>query len=190
LDKGFDINWNLSEADFIADVVKIFQQASTDGYRIPTTIQIDRQHPEQIHYYLENILHCEKCDARCCLQPIIGGKANGTIKVDKNDLFHIRQRYGKSMVRKLTPLLTDIGNNSRGFTPPCIYCKNNRCEIYDARPYICRLYPFGVGTGIGEDGSESNILSVDPDCPQAVEYAKMTLLAHYRRDRSQKRHDV
>jgi len=175
----FDPQWDLPEEDFVADVDKQFQKFADEGFCIPTTIQIDPQHPEVIHYYQQTIIHCEKCDARCCLKPITGGKAKGIIKIDKNDLFKIRQRYSKVILKKLKPLLIDIGTG-RGFVPPCPYCIDNRCEIYDARPYVCRIYPFGVGRGLTVDGSEFNVIIVDPDCPQAVEYCKNAYLKQYK----------
>lgn len=179
IDGRFDIKWDLPEEDFIADIDKKLQICETEGFRVPIPIKIDFQNPQIIHYYMQNALHCEKCDARCCLKPIEGGKANGTIKIDKNDLFNIRRRYGKPTRDRLIPLLKGVGR-VRGFVPPCPYCTNNRCEIYDARPYICKIYPFGVGTGLIEGEAEHDILTIDPDCPQAVEYAKGVYLKQYR----------
>lgn len=37
--------------------------------------------------------------------------------------------------------------NTAGSMEVCVFLKNGRCSVYDARPRVCRMYPFSVGPG-------------------------------------------
>lgn len=59
------------------------------------------------------------------------------------------------IVEELTPLLdlpqSDAGNiekyywiKRKPFTNTCTFLKDNRCSIYEFRPYACRIFPFSL----------------------------------------------
>lgn len=37
--------------------------------------------------------------------------------------------------------------NTHGPDSACVFLENSRCAVYEARPRVCRLYPFSVGDG-------------------------------------------
>lgn len=37
--------------------------------------------------------------------------------------------------------------NTVGTMDVCVFLKGGRCSVYDARPRVCRMYPFSVGPG-------------------------------------------
>lgn len=37
--------------------------------------------------------------------------------------------------------------NTEGADDGCVYLKDGRCSVYEARPQVCRMYPFGVAPG-------------------------------------------
>lgn len=37
--------------------------------------------------------------------------------------------------------------NTEGLDHACVFLKDGRCTVYEVRPYVCRIYPFGVRPG-------------------------------------------
>lgn len=73
---------------------------------------------------------CKGCDAKCCkiVAPFIFGFE--------------REKFSSSLVfhkfeDKKIPLLKKNGKN-------CIFLKNNKCRIYQSRPFNCRIFPFDI----------------------------------------------
>jgi len=169
-----DMQMFSSEEKFRAYLDKQFEKDSGKTILLPARVYGDIS-----QYITQPMINCEKCDARCCIKPIIGGKADGTITVLKEDLYAIRKMYGRAAIKKLRPLLGDT-KFGRGFFPPCPFCVDNRCQIYNARPYVCHTYPFTIRKASDENGLEYKNIMVDPDCPQAVGYAKTEFVNYWK----------
>ena len=37
--------------------------------------------------------------------------------------------------------------NTVGVDAACVFLENDRCRVYDARPLVCRMFPFGIAPG-------------------------------------------
>lgn len=59
--------------------------------------------------------------------------------------------------KKILPIAHPDGE---GFVCPMLDCKDNKCQIYAARPFECRLYPFLLALR-----DKKALLTVDLNCP-------------------------
>lgn len=99
--------------------------------------------------------HCTCCGA-CCrdiedrlmLEPLdayhLGRHltAHGTGVQDVDDVY---AEYAHPIM--LDGLLPIFVLNTKGKDHSCVFLQDDRCTVYDARPRVCRLYPFTVKTG-------------------------------------------
>ncbi len=69
-----------------------------------------------------------------------------------------------SLNKKLLPI---PGPQGEGFICPFLEVKDNKCKIYDFRPFECQLYPFLINLR-----GRKVILTLDLNCPYAREHLK------------------
>jgi len=104
------------------------------------------------------LLKCHRC-GHCC-------KIQVRIELGPGELKSIQERYGKNKARffKYDPL-----KKAHYLTGPCPFLRMDgelsACEIYDARPLICKAYPFLAPDLI--DRAQEGILQLlaYDDCP-------------------------
>lgn len=66
-----------------------------------------------------------------------------------------------SIDRRLQPIANPAG---LGFICPLLSCADNKCKIYNTRPFECQLYPFLLNLRQGKV-----LLTVDLNCPYVYE---------------------
>ncbi len=66
-----------------------------------------------------------------------------------------------SINRRICPVANPDG---AGFVCPYLEIQDNKCKIYDIRPFECRLYPFLINLRKGKV-----LLTVDLNCPYVYE---------------------
>ena len=98
---------------------------------------------------------CERC-ARCCRN------LENALMFDPFDIYnlskHLREQGQEIIViedmlaRFAHPNLLEgiypiFQVNTEGEDHACVFLKDDRCSVYEARPQVCRMYPFGVSPG-------------------------------------------
>ena len=98
---------------------------------------------------------CQRC-GRCCRQ------AENAIMVEPPDIYRLSQHLRDQdaglegpdvfLDRYAHPLWIAEGYpafvlNTEGKDQACVFLKDGKCSVYDARPRVCRQYPFGVAPG-------------------------------------------
>ena len=87
--------------------------------------------------------------------------------VESLDLYRLARFFGIEMSEVITQY-TDTAFLAWGFpvfmlkTKPhrdtCIFLKSSRCNVYEARPRTCRIYPLGVGPDDERSGEWLNFI--------------------------------
>ena len=97
---------------------------------------------------------CQKC-AKCCRE------LEDSLMLEPLDVFRLTQymmktdtgiegaedvlgRYAHPNTLNGYPIFQV---NTIGADHTCVFLKEGRCSVYDARPMVCRMYPFGVAPG-------------------------------------------
>ncbi len=95
---------------------------------------------------------CLKCGA-CCTEI---EKDSNIVMVTRNEVKRISKISNKVFDEIAEPYPGRITSGDKTFTfgwalrrkeGRCIFLNNNRCEVYLARPWICRTYPFMIVDG-------------------------------------------
>ena len=99
--------------------------------------------------------HCQLC-GRCCKG------VEQAIMLEPLDIYHLCRHFRDcgdqidsiekllaeyaqpTMITDVVPIFT---LKAVGQEKSCVFLKDNRCSVYDARPRVCRLYPFAVKPG-------------------------------------------
>ena len=120
---------------------------------------------ENLKYVSQNAritFRCECC-GRCCRN------LENALMIDPMDIFNLSQylrKQGSEMIgpeemlaRYAHPALLDgcypiFQLNTEGGDHACVFLKDGRCSVYEARPQVCRMYPFGAEPG--ERGRDFN----------------------------------
>ena len=120
---------------------------------------------ENLKYVSQNAritFRCECC-GRCCRN------LENALMVDPMDIFnlskYLREQGGEilgpedMLARYAHPELLDgcypiFQLNTEGEDHACVFLKDGRCSVYEARPQVCRMYPFGAAPG--ERGRDFN----------------------------------
>jgi Fe-S-cluster containining protein len=76
-----------------------------------------------------------------------------------------------SMERKIMPVPS---GSMDGFICPFLKEEDNRCQIYDARPFECQIYPFLINLR-----GKKALLTVDLNCPYIADYSKTNEFKEY-----------
>ena len=98
---------------------------------------------------------CERC-ARCCRN------LENALMLDPFDIYnlskHLREQ-GQEIIgtedmlaqfahpNLLEGIYPIFQVNTEGADHACVFLKDDRCSVYEARPQVCRMYPFGVSPG-------------------------------------------
>ncbi|CAJ35842.1 YkgJ family cysteine cluster protein [Methanocella arvoryzae] len=101
----------------------------------------------------ESCFSCTRC-AKCCR----GAFGDNTVAVFPGEVREIMAASGKAWFEVAVPPESDdfdAQGNRHAFewvlrrTPggDCIFLEGGRCTIYEARPHICRTYPFRLDSG-------------------------------------------
>lgn len=89
---------------------------------------------------------CQRC-GRCCQN------IRSTVAVNSLDIFNIAKHLNipmseatdlytqPVMIMSIIPVAVLQVNSE---TNNCVFLKNNACSIYEARPYVCRVFPLSV----------------------------------------------
>lgn len=114
------------------------------------TVNPDTKQILDIYFYEENLrFKCKRCAVYCCK---LGGPNLTKGDIDKIESFGYNQsefiELAKRHCKKFAFTENSIKSKKDG---SCIFLKTNeknnnsyKCSIYDARPVLCRLYPFDV----------------------------------------------
>ena len=104
--------------------------------------------------------NCSRCGG-CCR------KVKDSIMVESLDLYRLA-RFLKMEMSDIILQYTDTTFLAWGFpvfmlktTPPadaCIFLKESRCSVQNAKPRACRLYPLGVGPDEDNPGTWLNFI--------------------------------
>lgn len=104
---------------------------------------------------------CQKC-AECCRH------VDDALMLEPLDIYHLSkylreqgetvngpedvlERYAHPAMLEGLPIFQI---NTVGDDHACVFLKDGRCSIYNARPQVCRMYPFGTAPGCrGKDFS-------------------------------------
>jgi hypothetical protein len=118
-----------------------------------------------IHLYERNLrFKCKRCAVYCCKLggPSLTKKDIEQIESTGHDISEFieptKKQYGN-----FPPMLSTIKSNKDG---SCIFLRIDKkkntykCSIYDARPVLCRLYPFDFE----RDSENSFLLRIIPCC--------------------------
>jgi len=76
---------------------------------------------------------CSKCGT-CC-------RVSDPITISIEELRHIAFTLGVPFDIAKANFTKEVKGHLSLKTKPCIFLKNNKCSIYQARPLVCRLYP-------------------------------------------------
>lgn len=99
--------------------------------------------PEDRSYFFDEGLRfeCTGCGDCCCGAP-------GTVFVNREEADriarHLQLDVGDFLSRYAYPVEGGHSLKEVGDDYACIFFKDNRCTIYEARPVQCRTYPFWV----------------------------------------------
>lgn len=97
---------------------------------------------------------CQKC-AECCRH------VEDALMLEPMDIYYLSKHLREQgetvdgpedvLERYAHPALIDglpiFQLNSTGGDHACVFLKEGRCSVYDARPQVCRMYPFGTAPG-------------------------------------------
>ena len=98
---------------------------------------------------------CQKC-GKCCKN------LKDSLMLESIDIFYLTKslRRHDSSITCTDDMLeryTHVAAIERGFPiyqantvgvdAACVFLENDRCRIYDARPLVCRMFPFGIAPG-------------------------------------------
>ena len=97
---------------------------------------------------------CQKC-AACCRH------VDDALMLEPLDIYHLSRclrEHGENvdgieetLERYAHPVLLEglpiFQINTVGEEHACVFLKDGRCSVYEARPQVCRMYPFGTAPG-------------------------------------------
>lgn len=99
---------------------------------------------EQVTY------HCTCC-GNCCRH------VKDAIMLDGYDLYQLARHFHKPLIEVTNRYATSMPLDETGYPifllntvgsdDACVFLKNNRCTVQNAKPRTCRLYPFTAGPG-------------------------------------------
>ena len=106
------------------------------------------QHIAQAHDIVGNRFKCFDDCVQCCVDstlPItltIGDlkRLADFLKMKPRDVFSKYCIIGANQARKPFPLTNFTPNLD--FPRPCKFLKDNRCSVYEARPTVCKIFPY------------------------------------------------
>jgi len=81
-------------------------------------------------YINSKTFKCKQCGECCKI----------VVKVSNNEINRIKQQGHKDFLEK--DPIKGKGYALKRINGNCVFLKDNKCEIYEIRPEICRLYPF------------------------------------------------
>ena len=101
-----------------------------------------------IHFRQDNVekllskSYCRRC-GKCCLPNPLDPDHPGVMVYEKDlRLIAKHSSYSYKYLKKKAVLNTDPSlARCRHFPLPCMFYKKGECQIYDVRPFICRIYP-------------------------------------------------
>ncbi|MCX6012973.1 MAG: YkgJ family cysteine cluster protein [Chloroflexi bacterium] len=120
------------ESDFDKLMVALANEGIVPVLNIPFT-------SENINALLL-VSNCKQCGKCCGFDNSEDDKAGIMITLD--ELNAIKNHYGVSPVELETKLQNHATEeNARILKYPCMFCKDNKCTIWEVRPQVCRVYP-------------------------------------------------
>lgn len=114
-------------------VEKVFSEAppnSAFGFTLPNDLSL----------ILASTFACEKCGNCCRISTPITLTIEDPARISISLNMKMKE-FIREYARRDGPLLR---LRSR-YCAPCIFLENNSCKIYEARPTVCRQYPFNTG---------------------------------------------
>ena len=97
--------------------------------------------PENIERLLA-VSNCREC-GMCCRTNPRDDKTSG-IMIEAAELESIAEATDQSLEELKSKLIKHEKDASAMCIPlPCMFCKDDKCEIYEVRPRVCRTYPLG-----------------------------------------------
>jgi len=100
----------------------------------------------------KNTFDCSKCPGYCCSHPRIAVSDNDIARLAKHFSLSVTQARKKFTYRYLTKDADEVILRHRKDTVYKTICrffdiKERRCTVYEARPNVCRKYPYGNQCG-------------------------------------------
>lgn len=94
---------------------------------------------DNVHKLL-SVSYCRQC-GYCC-KAMDNEESDGAVMVTLKEIEAIAKQTGTT-VDELTAKMTKhpVDKECWHIPLPCMFFKDNKCQIYDVRPYVCRTYP-------------------------------------------------
>jgi Fe-S-cluster containining protein len=116
--------------------------------------------------------HCSRC-GECCRE------VKDSVMLETLDIFRLARRFGRSggKIRSLEDVVREYAHpmmlsrdiafpifllNTAGEDNACIFLKDSRCTVQDAKPRACRMYPLSAEPKNGGNGFNFCIVSQKP----------------------------
>ena len=164
----FIIDWRLPEGEVIVKIDEYIDWCCSNDYTLALPYPPDR---DIVEYTLSQI-DCAGCDMRCC-NTVQSDLCNGEIALTIRDWDTIKANYPHKIWSKLLPKLIQQPYGV-SYLPPCPFIVGNRCQVYEYRPLVCRVYPIDYAT-MAEGNDKVTCLGLSSSCPQAVKHARAIL---------------
>ncbi len=108
---------------------------------------------------------CLKCQGCCRFKKIDSAWSPCLLDEEIQDL--LDKKIPSAFISSDKKLLPIPNPQGAGFICPFLDVKDNKCKIYDFRPFECQLYPFLINLRGGKV-----ILTLDLNCPYVREHLK------------------
>ncbi len=115
---------------------------------------------------------CLKCQGCCRFRKIDSVWSPCLLDEEIQDL--LDKKIPPACISSGKKLLPILDPQSEGLICPFLDAKDNKCKIYDFRPFECQLYPFLINLRGGKV-----ILTLDLNCPYVAEHLKDDELKKY-----------
>jgi Fe-S-cluster containining protein len=168
------VDWGLPPDEFEAHVGQIIHRFMEAHKTISLPIELNGHNGHDLLISLLAKLDCSGCDAQCCKNPDGFGK----LAIDPREYAHLQKKYPQICAKVHWV-------NENEIASPCPFLKDNRCQAYYDRPFMCWCYPFQIGwVGSSVDHAEAEAAGVSSACPAGRKLAKGIYLARYQLRRS------
>lgn len=121
---------------------------------------------------LQESFECRRC-GECCKQE--------SIAFTEKDILRAAQKNNLSVSEFIEKYDLGLINNSGdlvfyrltiGKIGVCPFCSDHKCTIYDARPQVCRGFPFLTPENVQNAFKMNNVIKLGGNCKAAIDQVK------------------
>jgi Fe-S-cluster containining protein len=130
--------------------------------------------------FLQRSFKC-RCCGECCQQEAVAFTAADVSRAANNENLapeRFIEKHGLRLVND--PGSLEFYQLRIGSSGICPFNSNRRCAIYDARPQVCRGFPFLTPDNVNNAFRMKNEIVVSGKCKAAIELAQKASAANYR----------